>query len=438
MLLYILNIFLADLPKTFQEDEELLKLDENETLCSIIWADDLLLLSQSEKGLNRLLSILNTYSKENLIEINVDKTKCMIFNKTGRHLRKTFLLGNNKIDTMKEYKYLGFLITPSLNLTTALGNLKDRASRALALIKTRLGEHFRKDIITTLYLFDTLVKPILLYASDYWGCLKLPRNNPIENFHMKFCKDVLGVQRQTTNVGVLLELGRIPLIIYAKKNCIKNWERIAVQERANKITKISNDWVTKNNIGWAYSIKEYFSHIGLMTYFLTKSTRKVASSVVLNREKDIFYQLAFYDIQQNSSKLRTYAKIKTTIGIEGYLSKIHNTIDRISMSKFRLSNHRLMIEKGRHNNVEIQNRKCPFCLTHIEDEIHFLVNCPTYSPIRENLMEKVDVRNKGLCTDELLFKFLMENEEILSLTANFITRCNNVRDFLLTKHRNET
>ena len=48
------------------------------------------------------------------------------------------------------------------------------------------------------------------------------------------------------------------------------------------------------------------------------------------------------------------------------------------MSKFRLSNHRLMIEKGRHN-----NRKCPFCLTHIEDETHFLINCPIYSSIRK-------------------------------------------------------
>ena len=210
-----------------------------------------------------MLTTLNVYSQENLIEIDVDKAKCMIFNKTGRHLRKMFLLGNNKIDTTKEYKYLGFLITPSFNQSTALGNLKDRASRALALIKTRLGEHFRKDIVTTLYLFDSLVKPILLYASDYWECLKLPRNNPIENLHMKFCKDVLGVQRQTTNVGVLLELERIPLCVYAKKNCIKNWDRIAVQEKSNKISKTSHDWVAKNNIGWAHSIKEYFSHIGL-------------------------------------------------------------------------------------------------------------------------------------------------------------------------------
>ena len=93
---------------------------------------------------------------------------------------------------------------------------------------------------------------------------------------MKFCTDVLGVQRQTTNVGVLLELGRIPLesgriplelgmiplelgmiplelgriplCVYAKKNCIKNWDRIAVQEKSNKISKTSYDWVTKNNV----------------------------------------------------------------------------------------------------------------------------------------------------------------------------------------------
>ena len=194
--------------------------------------------------------------------------------------------------------------------------------------------------------------------------------------------------------------GRIPLCVYAKKNCIKNWDRIAVQEKSNKISKTSYDWVTKNNIGWAHSIKEYFSHIGLMNcFFVIKGIRKVVSSVVLNREKDIFYQPTFFNIQQNSSKLRTFAKIKTTIGIESYLTKIHNIIDLISMSKFRLSNHRLMIEKGRHNNLAVHNRKCPFCLTHIEDETHFFVNCPIYRSIRESLMEKVDMRNEYPHTD---------------------------------------
>ena len=40
------------------------------------------------------------------------------------------------------------------------------------------------------------------------------------------CKQILGVQKQTTNVGVLLELGRIPMQKFAIKAAIKNWERI--------------------------------------------------------------------------------------------------------------------------------------------------------------------------------------------------------------------
>ena len=62
--------------------------------------------------------------------------------------------------------------------------------------------------------------------SDFWGCRKLPKANPIENLHMMICKQLLGVQKQTTNIGVLLELGRVPLCIYAVKLAIKNRKRI--------------------------------------------------------------------------------------------------------------------------------------------------------------------------------------------------------------------
>ena len=53
-------------------------------------------------------------------------------------------------------------------------------------------------------------------------------------------------------------------------------------------------------------------------------------------------------------------------------------------------------------------------------------------------MEKIDIRNEYPHTDELLFKFLMLNEDLLIPTTNFITRANEVRDFLLEKYRNET
>ena len=98
--------------------------------------------------------------------------------------------------------------------------------KAFFKLKTVMGTEFNRNVQTTLSILDALKKPILLYCSDFWGCLKLPKDNPISKVHIMACKDILGVQKQTTNVGVLLELGRIPLQTYAKRAAIKNWERI--------------------------------------------------------------------------------------------------------------------------------------------------------------------------------------------------------------------
>ena len=78
-------------------------------------------------------------------------------------------------------------------------------------MKIKLGPYFMKYVLISLHLFDSLIKPILLYASDFWECLKLPKNNPIENVQIRFCKELLGAQKKANNIGVLLERGRIPL-----------------------------------------------------------------------------------------------------------------------------------------------------------------------------------------------------------------------------------
>ena len=66
-----------------------------------------------------------------------------------------------------------------------------------------------------MYLFDSLIKPILLYASDFWGTLKLPRNNPaVELMHRKFCKQLLGVHTETTNAAVYPKIGMLPLELF--------------------------------------------------------------------------------------------------------------------------------------------------------------------------------------------------------------------------------
>ena len=84
-------------------------------------------------------------------------------------------------------------MTPSGEINSGLKDLRDRGLKAFMKIKHSLGSDFNQDLQTSLSLIDSLIKPILLYACELWGCMKLPKSNPIENLHMMMCKQVLGV-----------------------------------------------------------------------------------------------------------------------------------------------------------------------------------------------------------------------------------------------------
>ena len=234
-------------------------------------------------------------------------------------------------------------------------------------MKSKLGDMFQNHPQITLKLFESLIKPILLYASDFWGILRLPKNNPLETLHHSFCKQLLGVQKQTTNIGVLLELGQVPLKYYAKRNAIKNWKRISTHNSTNDILIKSFKFALSQELTWPIEIRTNLSEIGMMEYFLNNEQYNMIHDKAFQRMCDIFHQNAFAEIKKETSKLRTYSYLKTTIGLENYLCTQKNTHDRIHFSKLRLSNHQLMIEKGRHLLIENHLRFCPFCTHKVEE-----------------------------------------------------------------------
>ena len=436
----LFNIFISDLANQLKKTEHNApNICDSKTLGCILWADDLVLLSKDEEGLRKMISDLAIYSDDNGLKINVDKTKVMIFNKTGRLIRRNFVYNNLTIHSVREYKYLGFMITPSGEILTGLKDLHSRAAYALVQLRRKLGENFRKYPNVTLHLFDALIKPILTYMSDFWGCLKMPKNNPIELIHSKFLKQLLGVQIQTSNIGVLLETGRIPLSLYAERNCIKNWDRIALKKNCNILTEMSCNNMVKEDILWYRCINTRLAQNGLQYIIYGGPTNQLPHNIFFKRIVDIFYQNSFAEINRENSKLRTYKLLKTSIKQEPYITEIKNVNDRIAFSKFRLSNHTLMIEKGRHLNINKESRFCKFCPRSIEDEIHFLTGCKTYSVPREKLMNKIQDKIRSVSfrrmSDEQIFIFLMTRTSIAPLVAKYLTQTFELREFLRDKHK---
>ena len=82
----------------------------------LMYADDLVLLAPSAKGLRKLLKVCELYGLNFNIEYNNTKSSVLLFKcKSSRKSTKgTFLLNGENINTDTQYKYLGHIITDNL------------------------------------------------------------------------------------------------------------------------------------------------------------------------------------------------------------------------------------------------------------------------------------------------------------------------------------
>ena len=207
-------------------------------------------------------------------------------------------------------------------------------------------------------------------------------------------------------------------MLYGKKNCIKNWWRINIQGSANKMVLFFHLNSTENELKWNLSVKKCMDLMGIGG----GTNDSLLPITAIKRMSDIFQQESFAEINKEGNKLRTYAKIKLEKGYENYLSIMANVEKRTAVTKIHLSNHDLMIEKGRHQRLHLSQRNCPFCFGNLlENESHLLLRCSTFSLLRKELF---------VVTKQFIprFEFLSKDEQLKTLLTRW-KDCNFNRDF---------
>ena len=180
-----------------------------------MYADDLILLSESAAGLQNSLDKLQSYCMKWNLTVNLKKSQIIIFNKSGRLLKNfEFKYGNINLDIVDEYPYLGIIFTPSGSFAKATASLCDKARKAYFSFR----KHDRSPVHISMKFFDTLVKPILLYGCEAWAITSSPRLSlenffktadsvPYERLNLMMCKSLLGVHKKATNLASRGELG---------------------------------------------------------------------------------------------------------------------------------------------------------------------------------------------------------------------------------------
>ena len=130
------NIFINDIGEIFDQTvSEPVVLSSTKLNC-LIYADDVLLLSESKEGLQSCLNSLQMYCDYWKLKINIDKTKVMIFS-AGKIKKENIQckLNDSVIEIVDKYKYLGIVIFYNGNLKHAAEHMYQKSLKAIFSLK---------------------------------------------------------------------------------------------------------------------------------------------------------------------------------------------------------------------------------------------------------------------------------------------------------------
>ena len=154
---------------------------------------------------------------------------------------------------------------------------------------------------------------------------------------------------------------------------------------------------------------------------------------IIKKQKENYIDY-WKDITKSQSKLECYLALNRQYTVADYLTTVVDQKLRKSLTMYRLSEHNLAIETGRHRQTWLprEERFCQLCSKgELETELHFLLHCEKYTEIRETFFPKI----KDKCPE---FDSLSENhraqyllgeiKDCANLAAKYVATCHTHRD----------
>ena len=376
----------------------------------------------------------------------------MVFNKpfTKNIKNLTYSVDGESIETTNSYNYLGIEMTNTGSFHKATDALYNKALRALFSLYSALN--VRSDETNTklyLKLFDSLIKPILLYGCEVWGPQISKSNNNISKFVNKFYRILLGVPGYTSTMGVHVELGRFPIDINVHSSMLKYWTRLITLPESRLVShcywSLYNNPDTAKSDPWLNSIKNLIFSTGQYYIWNNQSELKIMGKKFTKRPLSYMCQtIKDQFIQQSTTKMESESKLvffknsKNTLGVSHYLTTIKNRTHRVLLSKLRLGVLPLEIEIGRRTGVARENRLCKLCNTNkVEDEIHFIFECNALqsyrSPHLDLLSDSLPMFKVFDSKQKLTFLYFNEDAPVkaLNTAAELLQILHSARDLLI-------
>ena len=147
----------------------------------LLFAGDIVLLSDTIVGLHNQLDVLARNAMKLYLHVNLDKTNNVIFRNGGYIAKKeVWYYDGQSISVVISYKYLGLFLTTRMTFSNAVDEMANKARKGVIDVLRTLWKLWDFSATIFLKMFDAQIKPMLLYGSEILG---LKEYRSVEKVH---------------------------------------------------------------------------------------------------------------------------------------------------------------------------------------------------------------------------------------------------------------
>ena len=178
----LFSLYLNDLPETLPGGLTVAGV----SIKILLYADDIVILSDSPVGLQKMIDCLHNYCKQWCLTVNLNKSKIIVF-RNGPRLSKNlnWHYGAQNIDIVNSYMYLGVNITYNLSFNKHIENKLSASKIAISSTWSKYISNPKISFQNKLKIFVAASRSIMLYAAQVWGFIRYDAAEKLLRFFIK-------------------------------------------------------------------------------------------------------------------------------------------------------------------------------------------------------------------------------------------------------------
>jgi hypothetical protein len=361
----------------------------------LFYADDLALLARSQAGLQSQMALLEEFSEKWQLTVNVAKTRALVFQQSrSAAVQLDLTYRGSGVEVVDSFCYLGMVFHCTAPFSDAGLVRAATGQQAVMSMARRCRELGIQDPVMRMRLFDTLVRPVMLYGSEVWGPHLLGQMDAqFERVHRGFLRRLLGVRESTPSAVVLAELGRYPLMVLAVVQVCKYWNRLMAMGSDRLVHLAFLESVrlaalpTRHAVraSWAAQVASLLAVTPIPSTGPRRIDIKATLSQLQRRYLTSVSECALPKVQSYIGQIAAPLRIGS-YHVSPYLKEVTSRVQLRHLAQLRTGSHQLRVETGRWERPRLprQERTCLRCDSGaVDDEHHLVFDCPALQELRE-------------------------------------------------------